>query len=316
MKITRVCIVGGTGFVGHHLSNRLVRDGIHCRILTRHPHRHRDMLVLPGVRLYRCNIFDQEALAVHFANCNAVINLVGILNENHSGGFQHVHVELVNKIVDACKDARVTRLLHMSALHADAEKGPSRYLFTKGEGEEVAHSRGLPQLKTTSFRPSVIFGPGDSFFNRFASLLKLLHGPFPLACAKARFAPVYVGDVVEAFARALNDSHSWGQHYNLCGPQTFTLQELVSYTASTLGLKRNVIGLGDGISRLQSHIFGHLPGKPLSYDNYLSMQVDSVCEQNDLYALGIQPKAIDAVVPFYLSERSERRRYNELRRTG
>lgn len=312
MKINRVCIVGGTGFVGHCLTTRLVTRGIRCRVLSRHPQRHRDMQVLPGVRLYHSNVFDQEALAVHFADCDAVINLVGILNENRSGGFHRAHVELVGKIMGACKDARVSRLLHMSALHADRERGPSRYLFTKGEGEELAHSQ--PQIKTTSFRPSVIFGPGDSFFNRFADLLKLLPGPFPLACAEARFAPVYVGDVAEAFVRALHNTATWDQHYDLCGPQAFTLRELVGYTAKRLGLKRPIIGLGDSVSRLQAHVFGQLPGKPFSYDNYLSLQVDSICEENGFAELGIEPKAIDSIVPFYLSGRSERQRYNELRR--
>jgi NADH dehydrogenase len=316
MKINRVCILGGTGFVGQHLTARLAARGIKCRILSRHPHRHRDMKVLPGVRLYRSNIFDPEALAVHFADCEAVINLVGILNEGRSGGFHRAHVELVGKTVDAAKAARVPQLLHMSALHASRERGPSQYLVTKGEGEELAHTRGQPLIRVTSFRPSVIFGPGDSFFNRFAQLLRLAPGPFPLACAEARFAPVYVGDVVAAFIHALEHPADSGRHFDLCGPQAFTLRELVRYTARQLGLDPPIIGLNNTISRLQAHLFGLLPGKPFSYDNYLSLQVASVCEQNGLNELGIRPRAIDEIVPLYLSGQVKRQRYNQLQRVG
>lgn len=310
MKINRVCILGGTGFVGQHLSARLATRGVKCRILSRHPQRYREMKVLPGIRLYRSNIFDPEALAVHFADCDAVINLVGILNEGRRGGFHRAHVELVGKALDAAKAARVPQLLHMSALHANRTQGPSQYLITKGEGEELAYSQG--QIQVTSFRPSVIFGPGDSFFNRFAQLLRLAPGPFPLACPEARFAPVYVGDVADAFIHALENPAARGRPYDLCGRQTFSLRELVRYTAKSLGLNPSIIGLSDGISRLQAHLFGHLPGKPFSYDNYLSLQVASVCGENGLAELGIQPKTIDEIVPLYLNGQAKRQQYNRL----
>src|SRR5690606_4508306 len=128
--------------------------------------------------------------------------------------------------------------------------------------------------KVTSFRPSVIFGPGDSFFNRFARLLKRVPLVFPLACPNARFAPVYVGDVAEAFARALKDPQLYGRRLALCGPREYTLQQLVAYTAECLGLRRLILPLPDFLSRIQAAIFDFVPGKPFSTDNYRSTLVD------------------------------------------
>lgn len=313
MKITRVCILGGSGFVGHQLISTLASKGIQCRILTRRPERHKDLRVLPGVQLFKANIFNQKDLEVHFSECDAVINLVGILNEgSNPEGFQCAHVGLVNTVMDACRETGVSRLLHMSALNASQEHGPSRYLFTKGEGENCAHNQ--LEINTTSFRPSVIFGPGDSFFNRFASLLSLLPIPFPLACPDARFAPVYVGDVAHAFSYALMNSNTFGQRYDLCGPRIFTLEQLVRYTADSLGLARSIIGLDNSFSELQAKILGQLPGQPFSHDNYLSMQVDSISPHNSLPDLGIEPTDVDSIVPLYLGTATKQQRLAQQRK--
>ncbi len=316
MKINRTCILGGTGFVGHHLTAHLSSAGIRCRIVTRHPHRHRDQLVLPGLELVPGNILDTDDLEHSFSGCEAVINLVGILNDNdkEGQGFRRMHVELVDRIADAGCAAGVQRLLHMSALNASTSNGTSEYLRSKGEGENQAHIRGHTSMKVTSFRPSVIFGPDDSFFNRFAALLRSVPGVFPLACSGARFQPVYVGDVVEAFARSLADPTTWDKHYDLCGPEVFTLGELVDYTARQIGKRVLVVELNDYLSRLQSRVLGALPGKPFSYDNYLSMQLDSVCGGSGLAQLGIIPRGVETVVPLYLGAAAQRSRYIQLRR--
>ncbi len=317
MKINRVCILGGSGFVGHHLASRLAARGVACLILTRNPERHKALRVLPGVQLLSANIFDTEAMQPHLTGCSAFINLVGILNEGgNKQGFKRAHVDLVDAAVQACRAAGIPRLLQMSALNANQDQGPSRYLFTKGEGENHAHKLSQPDIQVTSFRPSVIFGPGDSFFNRFGDLLSLSPAPFPLACPDARFAPVYVGDVAEAFIRALTDSGTVDQRYELCGPRIFTLEELVRYTARQLGLKRRIIRLSDSASRLQAHILGRMPGQPFSIDNYLSLQVDSVCQRNGLLDLGIQPTDIDEIVPLYLGATQRQQRLSRWRRAG
>ena len=244
-----------------------------------------------------------------------VINLVGILNESgkQGSGFRRAHVELPEKIVAAATASGVSRLLHMSALNADAGEQHSLYLKTKGEGEDLVHAAADKGLVVTSFRPSVIFGTGDSFFNRFAALLKISGPVFPLACPASRFAPVFVTDVAEAMCRAVDDA-TGGERLDLCGPETYTLAELVSYTRDLLQLKCHIAGLNDTFSRLQASMLGLVPGKPFTMDNYYSLQHDSVCSENALPTLGITPTPIAAVVPAYLAGRNARGRYHGLRR--
>ena len=308
-------MLGGTGFVGRVIANRLVRDGIKLRILTRNRERNKDELILlPDTELIETDVHNPDNLKQLFAGCDAVINLVGILNERgrDGSGFRHVHVELTRKIIEACRASGIRRLLHMSALHADAAHGPSHYLRTKGEAEVLAHLASEYGIKVTSFRPSVIFGTRDSFFNRFAALLKLTW-VFPLACYGTRFAPVHVGDVAEAMARTLHDPASYGRRYHLCGPHIYTLEELVRYTARCTGVKRWIMPLNDILSRIQAAVCDFVPGKPFSTDNYLSAKIDSVCDHNDFAELGITPVSIEVVVPQYLSHRFQRARYYQFR---
>jgi NADH dehydrogenase len=310
-------MLGGSGFVGQHLAACLSSQGIACRIITRHPQRHRALQVNPGLELVNADLFDTQSLAEQFSGCDAVINLIGILNENGKDRtFRRYHVELVDLIVDACRATRVPRLLHMSALHANEASGSSHYLRSKGEGENRAHTHGGAAIRVTSFRPSVIFGPGDSFFNRFAGLLKYAPYIFPLACPGARFAPVYVEDVAEAFVHALDDRKTFGKHFDLCGPNSYSLKELVSYTAQVLGLQRLILGLGDLPSRLQAGLLEHLPGTPFSMDNYHSLQTDSICKKNGLEDLGIQAKDLETIVPLYLGKEGYRARFDRYRRLG
>jgi NADH dehydrogenase len=314
VKISRVCILGGTGFVGRHLCVRLQRAGIGAVVPSRRPQRHPWLAPLPLVSVVEADLRDTQGLAGLMKGCQAVVNLVGILNEGRDGSFRQVHVELVDRLVDAGRAAGIHRFLHMSALNADEAKGASLYLRTKGEGENRAHTLGGASMAVTSFRPSVVFGPGDGFLNRFATLLRLTPGPFPLACPESRFAPVYVGDVAEAVLRSLEDRRTHGRHYELCGPRVLSLRELVEYTARQLGVRKRIVGLPDFAARLQARIFERMPGKPFTYDNYLSLQVDSVCRENGLEALGIEPTDLDAVAPLHLGRRSQRARLSMLRR--
>ena len=316
MLIKKICILGGTGFVGRVLANRLVRDGMSLRILTRNRERNKEHLILlPETELIETDVHNPDHLKQQFAGCDAVINLVGILNERgrDGRGFYHVHVDLTRKVIEACHSNGIRRFLHMSALHADATQGPSHYLRTKGEAEDLAHSASDYGIKVTSFQPSVIFGAHDSFFNRFAALLGIAW-IFPLACHGARFAPVHVGDVAEAMARTLKDPASYGRRYHLCGPHIYTLEALVRYTARCTGMQRWIIPLNDIFSRIQAAVFDFIPGKPFSTDNYLSAKIDSVCDHNDLAELGITSVPIEAVVPQYLSNSFQRARYYQLRR--
>ena len=315
MSYQTICILGGSGFVGQHLVNQLTRDGYKVQVLTRRRERHRALIVNPDVTLIEANVHDSDSLAKNFAACDAVINLTGILNESGKAGnsFQRVHVDLPRTIVAAALKSGVRRLLHMSALNADASETDSRYLKSRGEGEDLTHAAADQGLVVTSFRPSVIFGQGDSFFNRFATLLKFSPPVFPLACPDSRLAPVFIGDVTEAICRSLDDA-TGGERLDLCGPDVFTLKQLVEYTREQIGSHCYILGLGDGLSRLQARILGVMPGKPFTMDNYHSLQKDSICSNNALPSLGIKPTAIASIVPGYLAGRNARGQYQNFRR--
>lgn len=315
MSYETICVLGGTGFVGQHLVNRLTNHGYKVRILTRRRERHRSLIVNPDVALIEADIHDIDSLVQNFSVADAVINLAGILNENgkRGEGFQRIHVELPRKIVAAALTSGTRRLLHMSALNADANETDSLYLKSKGAGEDLVHAAADKGLVVTSFRPSVIFGQGDSFFNRFATLLNISPLLFPLACPNSRFAPVCVHDVAEAICRSLDDATS-GERLDLCGPDVLTLKELVEYTGKQLGKHCYIMGLGDSMSRMQARILGVMPGKPFTMDNYHSLQKDSVCINNALPSLGIKPTPITSVVPGYLAGKNARGRYQEFRR--
>jgi len=310
MQHANICILGGTGFIGRHIASRLIAQGKQVRIPTRNLERHRDLLVLPGIELVEADIYDSGSLHHLMDGTDCVINLVGILNEKqHNGdGFRRVHVELPRLIMNENLTAGVTRILHMSALNADANKGRSHYLRSKGEGEITVHSFSTEKLHVTSFRPSVIFGPGDSFFNRFAGLLKMTPFVFPLACPNARFAPVYVGDVASRFIQAMDDKKTFGQRYDLCGPRQYSLIELVRYTAAQLRLRRRIIGLPDKISYLQAAMLEWFPGKPFSLDNYKSLQTDSICNQDVT-----ETTSIESIVPYYIGNKGRPTNYDRYR---
>ena len=312
MKIQRIALIGGSGFVGRHLAGHLRNRRYQCRVITRHAHRHYDLR--PAAEVVEADPFDHTQLTSALHGCDTAINLVGVLN---SGGkensFRRVHVELVENVVAACHTAKIVRLLHMSALNADQASGGSLYLRSKGEGENRAHTLGKPGIAVTSFRPSVIFGPDDSFLNRFAVLLRI-PGPLPLACPDARLSPVYVGDVAAAFANALEDRTTFGKHYELCGPRTYTLEQLVRFVARHSGQRKIIVRLPDWASRLQASILQYAPGKPFTPDNYLSLRTPSVCRENGLAALGVTATSLENAGTRFLTHMDKNLRRNQLRR--
>ena len=303
MLIKKIAILGGTGFVGQSLCNRLSKDGYKLKVPTRNREYNRDNLILlPNLELIETDIHNSEDLKELLIDCDAVINLVGILNEkrNNGKGFRKVHVELVKNLISICKVHGIRRILQISALGAEAKNGKSFYLKTKGEAEKLLRSNSVG-IKTTILKPSVIFGKKDSFFNRFAKLLKICPFFFPLACYKTKFSPIYVLDVVEMIAKSINDPNSYNKSYQLCGPKTYSLKNLISFTSETLDLKCVIIPLNNALSYFQARVFDFLPNKPFSTDNYLSAQTDSICECNDLFRYNIKPTAIEDIVPQYLA---------------
>jgi NADH dehydrogenase len=312
MHPSSVVLFGGTGFIGSHLAAQLSEQNLDIEVVTRHEQHAMHLMPLPGVDIVEADLRDDAALRRLVTGKDAVINLVGILY-GHRGTpygpeFRHAHVELPRRIVEACAAGGVPRYLHMSALGASPD-GPSMYQRSKADGERAARSR--PEVAATIFRPSVVFGPEDNFLNMFARLQR--HLPVvPLASAHARFQPIYVGDVAQAFVRALLDPHTAGKIYELGGPRVYTLGELVRLAGRYSGHERKIVALPDGLARLQAAVLELMPGTPLvSRDNLDSMKVDNVVHPSHVAdssgqvltaeALGIKLTALEAVAPQYLS---------------
>ncbi|HEX9673201.1 MAG TPA: complex I NDUFA9 subunit family protein [Burkholderiales bacterium] len=309
MEITTACVLGGSGFVGRHVCHALAAAGYRVRVATRDRERAKEQLILlPTVDVAAVNVHDPGQLAEFVSGTDAVINVVGVLHDGRGNrSFQAAHAELPRKVVAACRSRGVGRLLHMSSL-ASARDGPSRYLRSKGEGEAIVRESGLAW---TIFRPSVVFGPGDSFLNLFAKVLRF-SPVVALACPGARFQPVYVEDVAAACVKGLADLGSFGRSYDLCGPRVYTLRELVEYVGAVTGRRRPVLGLNDTFSYLQALAMEFLPVKLMTRDNYYSMKVPNVCSCD--FPFNIAPTALEAVAPAYLGSRTPRARYQRLRR--
>ena len=306
MTIKRICMLGGTGFVGRHITRQLVERGCDVRLLTRDRERAKHLLVLPSAEVIAANVHDPAALERQFAGMDAVINLVGILHESRKNSFDNAHVQLTQKVLDACRAVGVKRVLHMSALKAGPD-APSAYLRSKAEAEKrVLAFRQANYGETTIFRPSVIFGHGDSFINLFAKLIRTLP-VVVLACPNARFQPIHVEDVARAFVDSLDQARTFGQAYDLCGPRIYTLREIIKLIAALLGKRRLIIGLGDRLSYLQAWLMEWLPVKLMTRDNYYSMQVDSICDCE--FPFDFQPSTLESVVPDYLAGASPRGKY-------
>ena len=298
-----ICVLEGSGFVGTELVTRLVQAGHWVRVPTRSL-THADRLrVLDTAELRVANVHDPRVLSQLFSDCHAVVNLVGILNERGRDSFATVHAALAAKVMNAARGAGVRRVLHMSSLGA-GENAPSRYLRSKAAAEAAVRAvphPDQPHPAVTIFRPSVIFGAGDSLSNRFAGLLRQSAGILPLARAGARFAPISVLDVAEAFMRALIRTASTAATYELCGPEVLTLEQIVRLTARVAGLPCHILRLPDTLARLQGVVMGLLPGKPFSLDNFRSLTLDSVCREDGCAALGIVPRPMLAELPLYLA---------------
>ncbi len=305
----RILTIGGSGFLGHHAALALARAGHDNTVLTRQPARRSRLRLVPGLELAVADVHDRDTLARAMDGRDVVVSMAGILNEKgrDGSGFHRVHVGLVASLVEAAREAGVRRILHVSALGAGA--GKSHYQRTKGEAEALLRESGMD---VTVFRPSVVFGEGDGFFNRFASLLRLAP-VLPLACPDARLQPVWAHDVGAAMALALERPDAVGATWELGGPKVYTLKELVRWTAATLGLRRTVIGLPDGVSRLQAAVMDFVPGKPFSTDNYRSLQVDNVTGDNALPRIGIRPASVESVVPAYLQASPRLKRLDRAR---
>ncbi len=298
----RILVLGGTGFVGRSICEKLVerRGGAGRGIVvpTRRLGHGRHLQMLPGLQLVEADLHDDAQLARLVAGCDAVVNLVAVL-QGDERRFQQVHVALPRRIAAACRTAGVKRLVHVSALGV-AEEAPSRYLRSKAQGEKVLKEAGLD---LTILRPSLIFGAHDRLLNLFAAM-QAVAPLVPLAGADSRYQPVWVDDVARAVVRCLDDASTIGQTYECAGPDVFTLREIVQSAGRWAGHPRAVIGLPGTLATLQAVAMELLPGEPLmSRDNLASLSVPNVASGRlpGLSELGIRAASLEAVLPGYLA---------------
>jgi uncharacterized protein YbjT (DUF2867 family) len=312
MRLLSIAVLGGTGFLGTRLVARLIKDGHRVTVLSRDREQHKHLLVLPGLRLENCDVYREPQLSERFRGQDVVINLIGILNERGFGGagFRRAHTELTLNVLQACRSAGVTRLLQVSALKA-AVDAPSYYLRTKGEAEKLIREQSV--VDWTIFQPSVMFGSGDSFLNRFAALLSAIPFALPLARPNARLQPVLVDDVVAALVQCLHGGASSRQTYQLGGPKVYTLREIVELVAKLTGRRRIIIGLPNFAGRLQALVMDFVPGRPFSSDNYKSLTVDSVCSEDGFARLGIKPQSMVASARHILGGQEDNARLSQNR---
>jgi uncharacterized protein YbjT (DUF2867 family) len=300
----KVLVLGGSGFVGRHVCEKLNQQQIHVTVLTRRRANARHLQMLPLVDVIEVASLDSASLAAQLAGHDAVVNLIAILHGSEAA-FEKAHVDLPKALVSACHtnvSSGVRRIVHVSALGA-APDSPAMYQRSKARGEAVLRESGLD---VTLLRPSVIFGSEDKFLNTFASL-QALFPVIPLASAEARFQPVWVEDVATAVIHCLHDRSTVGKTFEACGPDVFTLKQLVELAGQYAGINdgrgRPVFGLPAPLARIQARLMELAPGEPvMSRDNLDAMKIDNVASGNlpGLDALGITPSALRAIAPSYL----------------
>ena len=298
MSPQKILVLGGSGFVGRHICEALSRQGHRITVPTRHLPA-RSVQMFPGVEVVHADVHDPAQLVSLVRGQDAVVNLVAILHGNEQA-FDHVHAQLVRHLVAACNKTGVHRLVHISALGAD-EHAASMYQRSKARGEKVLHAAvQTANLELTILRPSVIFGADDKFLNVFAKL-QAVFPVMPLAGAATRFQPVWVQDVAQAAVYCLEHRATIGQTFEVCGPEIFTLQQLVEIAGRWSGHARFVFPLPSFIAKFQALMMEFLPGPTLmSRDNLASMQTDNVASQSaqGLAALGIRhPQSLQVVFP-------------------
>ncbi|MBN8282846.1 complex I NDUFA9 subunit family protein [Zoogloea sp.] len=307
--IRNVLVIGGSGFVGSAIAERLTATGIRIVVPTRRRERARHLLLLPTAEVVEADIFDPTTLAGLMTGVDAVVNLVGVLHSRpgspYGPDFARAHVDLPKRLVAAARQAGVQRIVHISALGASAD-GPSEYQRSKAAG--AAEIRAAePDVAWTILRPSVIFGPGDSFLNLFAGLLRRFP-VLPLGGAGARFQPVYVEDVAEVVVEALQRSDAPGQTFDMAGPTQYSLQDLVEYVGELIGCPRPVIPLPEGLAMLQAGLLEMLPGPLMSRDNVRSMRAPNV-SAGPAQPWSRVPTPLEVIAPMYLGKANKRCRY-------
>ena len=300
----RVTIFGGSGFLGRHVVRALAGRGYRVLVASRKPGlaNHLQPLGVVGqIHAVQADILVRWSVDRAVAGADHVVNLTGILSESGKQRFRAIHVDGARAVAEAARAADAT-LIHVSALTADATS-PSLYNATKAEGEaavsEIAQDAAI-------LRPSIIFGPEDRFFNRFAGMARFMPVLPLIGGGYTRFQPVYVGDVAEAIARLVDGSATMGQTYEIGGPEVLTFRQCMDAVLKATGRHRRLVTIPWGLARLQAAILGRLPKPLLTTDQVLQLQSDAIvspqaqAEGRTLDGMGIRPQGIDALLATYL----------------
>ena len=267
-------IFGGSGFIASEIVYKLSKSFKEIRLLTRNTQACNHLKVIKNIQIHLYEPSNVSSYSMHVNESDIVINTVGILNESRKQSFNDIHFDFVRKIINKSKESSVKKFIQLSALNAD-ESGLSKYLQSKGKADKYISSMSSTSFKTVIFRPSIVFGEKDSFFNRFKSLLKLLP-VFPLACPNSMFSPIYVKDLTGFIKEAsLTDKYD-NTMQNVTGPKDYKFIELINFILSTMKIKRLIIPLNYSLSKLQAFAFTYLPGNIFTLDNFKSLQVDNI----------------------------------------
>lgn len=303
MRDAVITVFGGSGFLGRHLVRRLALEGATIRVPTRRPETAIHLKPMGAVGQIVLERFDParegEAEAL-VEGASHVVNLIGILFERRRGDFEALQAKLPGRIARAAAEAGVRRLVQLSAIGADPAS-PSLYARTKAAGEAAARAA---FAGTTVLRPSIVFGPEDGFFNRFAEMARLLPALPLIGGGGNRFQPVYVGDVAAATVAALTRDDAVGRTYELGGPRVYTFKELLAYMLGVLGRRRLLVTLPYGIAALQARVLELLPEPPLTRDQIELLKRDNVVSPGaaGLAELGVAATPLEVVVPTYLRQ--------------
>ncbi len=302
-----VTVIGGSGFLGRQIVRRLSKEGFRIRVTSRNPNLAMSMRPLGDVgqiAFVRADILNEADVNRAVEGASVVVNLVGLLRPSAGASFADVHVQGARTVARAAARAGVTRLIHMSAIGAEAT-AKSAYARTKAQGESATREA-FPGA--TILRPSVVFGPGDGFFNLFAGFLRAAPGIFPLfGGGRTKFQPVFVGDVAQAVAASIANERTRGKIFELAGPATYSLKELLAFIASTTGRKRTFFPFPQFLLELFAALSGWLPFAPITLDQARQLRKDNVVKAGPdsasvgtLADLGVSPTPLEAVAPSYL----------------
>ena len=300
MKNKILTIFGGSGFVASELVYKLAPHFSEVRVLSRNVDKCNKLKVIKNVDIYLYDPFITSSFTKYLKDTDIVINTVGILNESRRSKFEDIHFNFVKTLVNKSKENSVKKFIHLSALNADIN-GPSKYLESKGKADNYISANDDVRFSTVIFRPSIVFGEGDSFFNRFKNLLKFIP-VFPLACPTSLFSPIYVKDLAGFVEDSILTDDYNNKINNVTGPKNYSFIELIQFILSTMGKKRLIIPLNHTLSRLQAFGFTYLvPGNIFTLDNFKSLQIDNISSD------GLKGNSsIEEIVPSYLSKKDNK----------